>query len=147
MTSTNDYERYWIDWQSYDLGQMLTMPPNVAGWPGYHNWINTATLPLRKEYSKMIVDGNMWGWPLGFTVDPIAEANRFSNPNNAGALVDDVALLLLGGPPTTAVRQAMQNALLQGSQPNQWSLAIPSAANRIRDLLRFTMRLPDYQLK
>lgn len=147
LTTTNDYERYWIDWQSYDLGQMLTMPPNVAGWPGHHNWINTATLPLRKEYSKMIVDGNMWGWPLGFTVDPMAEANRFSNPNNAGALVDDVALLLLGGPPTTAVRQAMQSALLQGSQPNQWSLAIPGAANRIRDLLRFTMRLPDYQLK
>ncbi|MDZ4805717.1 MAG: DUF1800 domain-containing protein [Candidatus Eisenbacteria bacterium] len=147
LTTTNDYERYWIDWQSYDLGQMLTMPPNVAGWPGHHNWINTATLPLRKEYSGMILYGNMWGWPLGFSVDSMAEANRFSNPNNAGALIDDVALLLLGGPPTTAVRQEMLDALLQGSQPNQWSLAMPGAANRIRDVLHFTMRLPDYQLK
>lgn len=147
FASTNDYERYWIDWQSYDLGQMLTMPPNVAGWPGYHNWINTATLPLRKEYSGMILYGNMWGWPLGFSVDSMSEANRFSNPNNAGALVDDVALLLLGSPPTTAVRQEMLDALLQGSQPNQWSLAMPGASTRIRDLLHFTMRLPDYQLK
>jgi hypothetical protein len=41
----------------------------------------------------------------------------------------------------------MLDALLQGANPNTWSLASPGAANRVRDLLHFTMRLPDYQLK
>ncbi|HEX7879762.1 MAG TPA: DUF1800 domain-containing protein [Candidatus Eisenbacteria bacterium] len=147
VTSANDYERYWVDWQSYDLGQMLTMPPNVAGWPGHHNWINTATLPLRKEYSAMILTGNMWGWPLGFSVNSLTEGQRFSNPNNAGQLVDDAALLLLGTTPTTAVRNGMQNALLQGMNPASWSIGMAGAGNRVRDMFRYTMRLPDYQLK
>ncbi len=29
------------------LGQRLLSPPNVAGWPGYHQWLNTTTLPTR----------------------------------------------------------------------------------------------------
>jgi uncharacterized protein (DUF1800 family) len=147
LNPTTNYEKWWVQWQMWNLGHYLTNPPNVAGWPGHRQWINTASLPLRKEYSGMILYGSMWGWTLGFQVDSMAEANRFTNPNNAGALVDDVARLLLGAAPTVAVRQEMLDALLQGANPNTWSLASPGAANRVRDLLHFTMRLPDYQLK
>lgn len=30
-----------------DLGQALLAPPNVAGWPGHHAWLNTDLLPRR----------------------------------------------------------------------------------------------------
>ena len=29
--------------------QQLLEPPNVKGWPGYHNWISTTTLPYRNQ--------------------------------------------------------------------------------------------------
>lgn len=29
------------------LGQILLAPPNVAGWPGHHSWLNTDFLPRR----------------------------------------------------------------------------------------------------
>jgi uncharacterized protein (DUF1800 family) len=32
---------------NYALGQSLLDPPNVKGWPGYHGWISTTTLPYR----------------------------------------------------------------------------------------------------
>ena len=51
FTTTNDYEKNWVLWQGWDIGQLPTQPPNVAGWPGHRNWINTTTLPLRKEYA------------------------------------------------------------------------------------------------
>ncbi|MBS1903692.1 MAG: DUF1800 domain-containing protein [Bacteroidetes bacterium] len=32
---------------TYAQGQYILDPPNVKGWPGYHNWISTTTLPIR----------------------------------------------------------------------------------------------------
>jgi uncharacterized protein (DUF1800 family) len=40
--------------QGRNLGQELFNPPNVKGWPGGVNWINTAALPARYEWLRMI---------------------------------------------------------------------------------------------
>ena len=34
---------------AFASSQVLLDPPNVKGWPGYHNWISTATLPFRNS--------------------------------------------------------------------------------------------------
>jgi hypothetical protein len=36
------------------LGQNLLMPPNVKGWPGHTDWINTSTLLERKRYTEQL---------------------------------------------------------------------------------------------
>lgn len=36
------------------LGQVLFFPPNVAGWPGGRNWIDSSTLMLRLQIPRMI---------------------------------------------------------------------------------------------
>ena len=36
------------------LGQVLFYPPNVAGWPGGKNWINSSTLMIRMRIPQMI---------------------------------------------------------------------------------------------
>ena len=36
------------------LGQNLLMPPNVKGWPGHTDWINTTTLLERKRYTEQL---------------------------------------------------------------------------------------------
>jgi uncharacterized protein (DUF1800 family) len=36
------------------LGQNLLFPPNVKGWPGHTDWINTTTLLERKRYTEQL---------------------------------------------------------------------------------------------
>src|SRR5687768_13407370 len=38
------------------LGQLLFYPPNVAGWPGGKNWIDSSTLMLRMRIPQMLND-------------------------------------------------------------------------------------------
>ncbi|MBP9881459.1 MAG: DUF1800 domain-containing protein, partial [Chitinophagales bacterium] len=39
------------------LGQVLFFPPNVAGWPGGKNWVDSSTLTLRMNIPTRIVEG------------------------------------------------------------------------------------------
>ena len=65
-------------------GQRLFYPPDVSGWPGYRNWINTYTLPWRKLYSNYIFDGT-----FGISFDPISFADRIPNGlSDSNALID-----------------------------------------------------------
>lgn len=36
------------------LGQILFYPPNVAGWPGYKNWIDTSSLMIRMQIPRLL---------------------------------------------------------------------------------------------
>ena len=38
------------------LGQLLFYPPNVAGWPGGKNWIDSSTLMMRMRIPQMLDD-------------------------------------------------------------------------------------------
>lgn len=40
------------------LGQDILNPPNVKGWVGGYNWINSGTLPLRQQIVQRITRGN-----------------------------------------------------------------------------------------
>ncbi|HTL10492.1 MAG TPA: DUF1800 domain-containing protein, partial [Chitinophagaceae bacterium] len=41
------------------LGQLLFYPPNVAGWPGGKNWIDSSTLMLRLRIPQLIYAGDV----------------------------------------------------------------------------------------
>ncbi len=40
------------------LGQILFYPPNVAGWPGGKNWIDSSTLMMRLRIPQLIYEGD-----------------------------------------------------------------------------------------
>ena len=40
------------------LGQVLFYPPNVAGWPGGKNWIDSSTLMMRLRIPQLIYEGD-----------------------------------------------------------------------------------------
>ncbi len=42
------------------LGQMLFYPPNVAGWPGGTNWIDSSSLMLRMRIPQLIKDNEVF---------------------------------------------------------------------------------------
>lgn len=54
------------------LGQVLFNPPNVAGWPGGRNWIDSSSLMYRLKIPSMILNGGL----INFTgkADPEDEA-------------------------------------------------------------------------
>jgi hypothetical protein len=41
------------------LGQVLFYPPNVAGWPGGKDWIDSSSLMYRMQLAKVIQGGGM----------------------------------------------------------------------------------------
>jgi hypothetical protein len=43
------------------LGQVLFYPPNVAGWPGGKNWIDSSSLMLRLRIPQLIKDNDAIG--------------------------------------------------------------------------------------
>lgn len=145
--SLNEWQKNWTNWQMWDYGHMLLAPPNVAGWPGYRSWTNTTTMPMRKLYSQILLEGDMYGNPLGFGVDVLVEAQRFTNPNSADALVTDLGRLCFGMPPSPGMKTRLLQELLAGAAPSEWSMNLPDAASRLHNLFLFAMRTPDYQLK
>ncbi|KQU81054.1 MULTISPECIES: DUF1800 family protein [unclassified Rhizobacter] len=66
---------------SAKLGQSLFVPPNVKGWPGYTNWIDSTTLLERKRFTERLFrgvemgngglrfDADAWLSPLGAHAD------------------------------------------------------------------------------
>ena len=55
-TSAQVPQNWWnaIFYWSYQLGQEIFNPPNVAGWKGHRNWINESTLTGRWNYSTSV---------------------------------------------------------------------------------------------
>lgn len=137
----------FIRTETPDMGQEILEPPNVAGWPGYRQWISTTSLALRNAFTDAIVSGHdINNVNIGFQVDPIAFAQLFSNPNDASALVADICAHLSPIPITQNRQSVLVETLLQGIDPGDWSLAYPEAGERIKDLLKVVMRLSEYQL-
>lgn len=140
-------QRIWLEFSASAYNHLLLLPPNVAGWPGYRTWINSSTLPWRKELSVALVDGQIYGWPMNMQLDALALGGSLSDPDDPYDLIDDVSLLLFGLSPTELVRQRMLDELLQGAEPWEWEFDDPSAEARIQGLVRLALRLPDAQSK
>jgi hypothetical protein len=52
------------------LGQLLFNPPNVAGWPGGKNWIDSSTLMVRLRLPQLIKENET------FTIQPKADDDK-----------------------------------------------------------------------
>jgi hypothetical protein len=129
------------------LGQSLFEPPNVAGWPGYRQWINTTTLLARNQYTDSIVTGRtLTNQNIGFKVNPITFAQMFPLPNNATALVNDITAHLIPMSVSNARRDMLLETLLQGIALYDWNIADPQAPTRIEGLLKVIFRMAEYQL-
>jgi hypothetical protein len=46
-----------------DMGQALFAPPNVKGWPGGTNWLNTSTILARHNFAQAVAAGTLKGIP------------------------------------------------------------------------------------
>ena len=129
------------------FGQAILYPPDVSGWLGYRNWINTYTLPYRKLFTNAVIDGYVYDFPMGFQPDVLEFASHFPNPDDAEQLIDDMILYFYDIQTTEHTRQLLLDQLLQGLDPYNWSLTIPEAEDRLKGTIKLLMRYPDFQLK
>ncbi len=125
-------------------GQLIFYPPDVSGWPGYRNWINTYTLPWRKLYTNYILDGT-----FGFTPDPISFVERIPNGlSDPNALLDYLYVYFYSIEPSELTKQNLMDELLAGADPFEWHLIYyDGAIERFGDVVQRMMRLSEYQLK
>ena len=125
-------------------GQLIFYPPDVSGWPGYRNWINTYTLPWRKLYTNYLLDGT-----FGAIYDPISFAERIPNGlSDPNALLDFLYVYFYSIEPSELTKQNLMDELLAGADLFEWHLIYyDGAADRFVNVIERMMRLSEYQLK
>jgi uncharacterized protein (DUF1800 family) len=175
-TSSSDFMNLMDRFRSTfaDLQMDLLDPPNVAGWAAYHQepdyheiWINTTTLPTRGKFTDSLLTGfTPSGGGTSYKLDPVAYAATLSNPSDPFALVDDLAADLM--PPIqngTYITTDQKNyliynvlGLVQNDEyewTTNWNAAqqsVPDTAalklvtDKLKSLLKFMMRMPEFQL-
>jgi uncharacterized protein (DUF1800 family) len=142
------------------LSQFLLDPPNVKGWPGYHAWISTTTLPYRIGFCTAITSTRT-GFPaIGATgygenhtgikwtdAAVLAWAKQFANYKvDINAFIDEVAQFLCAMPPSAALQtSAIREAL--SMKDYEWpTMDDATRTNNIRTIVSKIVALPEYQL-
>jgi len=134
-----------------DDGQQFFQPPNVSGWPGYHDWITTNTYPLREMQAAGGSNGvvTLTG-AIKLMPDPIAFIKQFPQYTDANALSTAIGQLLLPRPLSSDRQTAFAEKLAGTTQTYEWASILansPSqAAQNVQDLLTYIVSLPDFQL-
>ncbi len=124
------------------MGQMPLHPPNVKGWPGGHNWINTSTLFVRYNTAVWLAGGsgqfatvNKRGKFTG-----IAQGRdtgfRPSTGDTPEAVVDGWVQRLIGRPIAPKAKAVLIEAL--GGHPER--------EESVRKMVQLIVSMPDYQL-
>ena len=155
------------------LDQELLDPPGVDGWPGYHDWISTSSLPMRWAVSDVILLGSE-GDLLPTDLQPMAAELHDSNDPEAAfylpaAIAEhlfavDLAKLdipeiqedfggdldsfpvpsaILNGP---AHVRNLAKIFLGGAPWYEWFLYNPGSNERLLGYVHHLIQYPDYQL-
>ncbi len=133
-----------IDSSMTNNGEQFFQPPNVSGWPGYHDWITTNTYPVRGTQANAVIQSLS-------DSDTLAFIKQFPNYVNVTALATSIGQLLLPRPLSTARSTTFTQALL-GTQTNdsEWPTILSNspatAAANMRSLLQYIIALPDFEL-
>ncbi|MDX1906422.1 MAG: DUF1800 domain-containing protein [Bacteroidia bacterium] len=94
-------------------------PPNVAGWPAWHQdpqfdrfWITTATLPKRAEFIEAMINYGYSTDTFRIIMDTIAHTAGFPAPEDPEALIDAALAHMTEVTPAPQVRQNLKRILL-----------------------------------
>jgi uncharacterized protein (DUF1800 family) len=123
--------------------QELFNPPNVSGWPGWHDWITTNTYPLRSTVSTAAISGLSDQNVLDFI-------HQFPNNDDANKLITSLGALMLPRKLASARHDDLVSRLVGGGKDYEWpnilSTSPSTAVRNMKDVLTTICNLPDYQL-
>jgi uncharacterized protein (DUF1800 family) len=131
------------------LGQYLFNPPNVAGWPGGKNWIDSSSLMLRLKIPSLILNDGI----LDFDgkADPEDEAvialNKKPKPRPVKSYINaeaDWPRFLSSLPPQ--LKQEELAAFLLEPSLNQKIISLVSQNKNFKNTVIAVTSMPEYQL-
>lgn len=138
------------------LGQTLFQPPNVAGWPGGRNWIDSSSLLLRLQLPAILFKNAEFAVALKQDENDIApnltKAERTVRPGAGAHLPLAPLQLLLGATPAAQQPARLSEFLLQASiRPENLQIVQQAAqqkepAEALKTTLISLLSLPEYQL-
>lgn len=168
----SDQYGFWEQVRNHAAGlqQNIGDPPNVAGWQAYYQepeydklWINSDTLPKRNRFTDRMINGiNRNG--KRFIVDAVVFASGLPDPGDPDRLIaDSVQALYAVSIPPEDVQFIKTNILLSGLTgmasdhywTNAWQTCMDQpddtanrnmVTNKLKNLYRHLMNLPEYQL-
>jgi uncharacterized protein (DUF1800 family) len=91
------------------MGQDLFYPPNVFGWPGGRNWLNSRALVARINFASALIGGTVRYPAAPANVLDLVE--RAVGSAEAGPGIRSLSHLLLGIEPPNSVQRALQSAV------------------------------------
>jgi uncharacterized protein (DUF1800 family) len=135
-----------------DMQQQLFQPPDVAGWPSYHQepmhyelWVNSNSLPKRADFTDGLVNDSV--------LDLRTFASFSSNPADPDQLINDVTVLMLRYPLSTNSRNYVKRRFLLNNTTDNtiWTNAWNSNNNAVinpalQEMFKFLMNLPEFHL-
>ncbi|MEI6411139.1 MAG: DUF1800 domain-containing protein [Bacteroidota bacterium] len=145
-------DNWWdaIGYWTYLLGQEMFNPPNVAGWPGYHAWINESTLASRWNFSSVTSYFLTQNDTLKENLRSLAQA--LTNDSNDPGLITSALVDFFTGQTLEPIH--LQSAIINFKagipenyyQDGTWNLYWNEAPYQIVNLLYYLVKLPEFQL-
>ncbi|MBC8346838.1 MAG: DUF1800 domain-containing protein [Candidatus Marinimicrobia bacterium] len=128
------------------MGMAVLYPPDVNGWTGHRAWINSITLPIRKLLAATLVDEKVGDNRIKFEANVVEIANGMSNSQNARQLIKDFALVFFGLPLSEKLENKLVETLMDGAAEYDWDIDAAGSNSRLRELVKYMLRLPEAQL-
>jgi len=140
--------------------------PSVAGWQAFYQtpsfyklWLNATSLPSRKLYTDGIATAGIAFGTYRLQINAINTLDKFPNPSDVDAVIAEFSLLLLCKPLSPNQLNVLRGFLIAGNTTNSWTTvyntykADPTnetkrapIVNRLRTLIVYIMRMPEYHL-
>jgi uncharacterized protein (DUF1800 family) len=155
--------------QAISMGQNPVDPPNVAGWPAYYQapeynelWVNADTFPKRNKFTDLMLETGYTKNGKKIIINPINFVKAVSsNPSNPDSVINDIVFVLLATELSSAIKASLKTQILLSGQSSDYywtdawnlSLSAPTTINlniintRLKNLIKYIMNLPEYQLQ
>ena len=132
------------------MGQIPLMPPNVKGWPGGRDWINTSTLFVRYNTAVRLVGGGSGGNVSagGPIFNRLTQARRGGD----GETAFDPEAVGPKGTPEQVVDGWVSRLIQRPIEPDKRKILLDSLGDRsddpqsVRRMVQLIVSMPEYQL-
>lgn len=149
-----------------ELQMAMYQAPSVAGWTPFYQtpsfyrlWLNATTIPSRKLYCDGIASVGIKVENERLKLNFITFINEVSNAEDENVVLKELSLLLLSKPLASNQTALLKSMLMGGTASNGWSKVyndfksdpsntskITAVDNRLKAVVIYIMRMPEYQL-
>ena len=132
------------------LGQEIFDPPNVAGWKEHRSWLNEATLASRWNFAGLMATLLTYNSELMDNLRTLAKA--LTNDSNKPEVITAALVEFITGQILEPVYLQAATGYFKAGVPQNyfddgsWNLSWDTAPEQIVNLIKYLVKLPEYQL-